>query len=309
MTEPALELRRPPRLRPGDRVWVVAPSGPVDPARLDRGCAELESWGLQVVRGEHVLDRDRYLAGRDVDRAADLQAAWCDPTAGAVFCARGGSGATRLLGLLDWRAMGAAPPKVLVGYSDITALQEGVATHLGLTSLFGPMPAAETFAGEAPDRASIDHLRRTLFAPEQVQVLHGGQTTCVNPGTARGATVGGTLALLAGSIGTPESRPAAGRVVVLEDITEPAYRIDNLLTQLLRTGWFDGVQGIVLGSWVDCGDDAVETICERLAPLGVPMISGMPFGHAVPQLTVPLGVPAELDADAGTLTMTVPALE
>jgi muramoyltetrapeptide carboxypeptidase len=308
MTGDVGELRRPPRLRKGDRVWVVAPSGPVDPVRLDRGCAELESWGLQVARGEHDLDRNRYLAGTDEDRAADLQAAWCDPSAAAVFCARGGSGATRLLNRLDWDAMRAAPAKVLVGYSDITALQEAVATHLGLTSLFGPMPASETFAGAAPDRVSIDHLRRTLFAPEEVQVLRGERTTCVTPGTARGATLGGTLALVAGNIGTPESRPAAGGLVVLEDITEPAYRIDNLLTQLLRAGWFDGVRGIVLGSWVDCGDGAVDTICERLAPLGVPMLSGMPFGHDVPQLTIPLGVPAELDADAGTLTMTVAAL-
>ena len=301
-------LRRPRRLVPGDRVAVVAPSGPIEPDRLARGAAVLESWALEVVTGAHVLDRAAHLAGVDEDRAADLQQAWCDPSVAAVLCARGGSGATRLLDLLDWDAMLRAEPKVFVGYSDATALHEAIGTRLGLSSLFGPMPAALPFGGESPDLVSLDHLRRTLFEPEQVQVLRGADTACVVPGRATGVTVGGTLALLASTIGTAESRPGAGGIVVLEDITEPAYRLDNLLTQLLRSGWFGGVRGIVLGTWVDCGDDAVDTVASRLERLGVPLLAGLPFGHGVPQLTVPLGVEAELDADAGTLTMTVPAL-
>ncbi|MEP6762151.1 MAG: LD-carboxypeptidase, partial [Sporichthyaceae bacterium] len=201
-----------------------------------------------------------------------------------------------------------AEPKVFVGYSGATALHEALATRLGLSSLFGPMPAALPFGGESPDLPSLDHLRRTLFEPEQVQVLSGDATACVVAGRATGVTVGGTLALLACTIGTSESRPAAGGIAVLEDISEPAYRLDNLLTQLLRSGWFDGVRGIVLGTWVDCGDDALDTVSARLEALGVPLLAGLPFGHGVPQLTVPLGVEAELDADAGTLTMALPAL-
>jgi len=301
-------LRRPRRLVPGDRVAVVAPSGPIEPDRLERGCGVIESWGLDVVTGARVLDRAAHLAGADEDRAADLQQVWCDPSIAAVLCARGGSGATRLLDLLDWDAMLRAEPAVFVGYSDATALHEAIATRLGLASLFGPMPAAMPFGGESPDLASVDHLRRTLFEPEQVQVLRGDDAACVVPGRAAGVMVGGTLAVLASTIGTAESRAAGGGIVVLEDITEPAYRLDNLLTQLLRSGWFDGVRGIVLGTWVACGDDAVDTVCSRLETLGVPLLAGLPFGHGVPQLTVPLGVQAELDADAGTLTMAVPAL-
>jgi muramoyltetrapeptide carboxypeptidase len=301
-------LRRPRRLVPGDRVSVVAPSGPIEPDRLARGCAVLESWGLDVVTGAHVLDRSAHLAGTDGDRAGDLQQAWCDPEIAAVLCARGGSGATRLLDLLDWDAMLRAEPTVFVGYSDATALHEALATRLGLSSLFGPMPAALPFGGGSPDRTSLDHLRTTLFQPEQVQVLRGADTTCVVPGRATGVTVGGTLALLASTIGTSESRPASGGIVVLEDITEPAYRLDNLLTQLLRSGWFDGVRGIALGTWIDCGDDALDTVCSRLEHLSVPLLAGLPFGHGVPQLTVPLGLEAELDADAGTLAMGLPAL-
>ena len=302
-------LTRPPRLRPGDTVAVVAPSGHVVGERLERGLARLRSWGLEVLVGEHVLARTRHHAGTDEERAADLQGAWCDPRTAAVLCARGGSGAARLVDRLDWPTMAAAGPKVLVGFSDVTVLHEAVAHHLGLVGLFGPMPAAAVFGGGHPDLASVDHLRRTLFEPESAQELAApGSTVGHVGGRATGVTVGGTLALLANTVGTPESRPAAGGIAVLEDVAEPAYRIDSLLTQLLRTGWFDGVAGIVLGSWVDCGDGAVETVVERLAVLGVPMMSGLPFGHGVPQLTVPLGVEAELDAAAGTLTTRLPAL-
>ncbi|MEP6762315.1 MAG: LD-carboxypeptidase, partial [Sporichthyaceae bacterium] len=233
MTVTITALRRPRRLVALDRVAVVAPSGPLDADRLARGCQVLESWGLDVVTGAHVLDREAHLAGADEDRAADLQQAWCDPQIAAVLCARGGSGATRLIDLLDWDAVLRAEPKVFVGYSDATALHEALATRLGLSSLFGPMPAAVPFGGESPDLPSLHHLRQTLFNPEQVQVLNGDGTTCVVPGRATGVTVGGTLALLASTIGTAESRPASGGIVVLEDITEPAHRLDNLLTQLL----------------------------------------------------------------------------
>jgi muramoyltetrapeptide carboxypeptidase len=305
---PAAALRRPRRLVPGDRVAVVAPSGPVDADRLDRGVAVLRSWGLEVVTGPHVLDRAGHLAGRDEDRAADLQRAWCDPAVAAVLCARGGSGATRLVDRLDWPAMRDAGPKLLVGFSDATALQEAVAAHLGLVSLFGPMPASEVFGGDDPDAATTEHLRRTLFEPEQVTLIDGAATRAAVGGSATGVLTGGTLSLLASTVGTPESRPAAGGIAVLEDVTERPYRIDAFLTQLLRTGWFDDVRGVVLGSWVGCGDQAVDTVCARLSRLAVPLLTGLEFGHGRPALTIPLGVEATLDADAGTLTLTEAAL-
>lgn len=301
-------LTRPRRLAPGDRVAVVATSGPLRPERLARGVATLESWGLQVAVGRHALATRRHLAGTDQQRAEDFQRAWCDPDVRAVIPGRGGSGAARIVDLLDWTAMAAAGPKVLVGFSDVTVLHAAVANRLGLASLMGPMAATEAFAGDEPDATTVDGLRAALFDPQAARVLADGALRAEVPGHARGVLVGGTLAVLAQSVGTPEHRPARGGLVVLEDVAEPTYRVDALLTQLLRAGWFDGAAGVVLGTWHGCGADALEVVVERLRPLGVPVASGLPFGHGVPQLTVPLGVEAELDVGAGRLTVSQPAL-
>jgi muramoyltetrapeptide carboxypeptidase len=307
---PAAGHVRPRRLVAGDRVGVVAPAGPVPRAVLEAGLDVLREWGLRPVVAPHVLDGhpSGYLAGADRARADDLRDAWCDPESAAVFCARGGYGTQRMVDLLDWGAMRSAAPKVFLGYSDITVLHEAFATRLGLATLHGPMPGTPAFLA---DHTGRDHLRRTLFAPEQVRVLHAPAARALVPGRAAGVTLGGCLSLLASDIGTPSGRPsAAGGILLLEDIGEEAYRLDRFLTQLLRSGWLDGVAGIVLGSWEDCGpqDEVRALLLDRLRPLGVPVLESLGFGHCLPALTVPLGVPAVLDADAGTLTTDVPAL-
>jgi muramoyltetrapeptide carboxypeptidase len=291
-------------------VAVVAPSGPVPEERLQAGLDVLRGWDLDPVLAPHVLDRHPdfdYLAGTDADRAADLQAAWCDPAVDAVLCARGGYGVQRVTDLLDWAAMGAAGPKVLVGFSDITALHEAFATRLGLVTLHGPMAAGIDFLKNA--RAQ-EHLRATLFAPESVRVIASGGTPLV-PGRARGVTLGGCLSLLAAELGTPHARPSArGGLLCLEDVGEETYRLDRCLTQLLRAGWLDGVGGVLLGSWDRC--DPAERLrpllADRLGGLGVPVVEDFGFGHCEGALTVPFGVAARLDADAGTLTLDRPAL-
>ncbi|MEV6957919.1 LD-carboxypeptidase [Streptomyces sp. NPDC051207] len=303
-------LLRPPRLAPGARVAVVAPSGPVPEERLQAGLDVLRGWDLDPVVAPHVLDRHgtfAYLAGTDADRAADLQAAWCDPSVDAVLCARGGYGAQRVADLLDWEAMRAAGPKVFVGFSDITALHEAFAVRLGLVTLHGPMAAGLDFLKNA--RAQ-EHLRATLFAPETVTTLTSGGGALV-PGRARGVTLGGCLSLLAAELGIPHVRPSArGGLLCLEDIGEETYRLDRCLTQLLRAGWLDGVRGVLLGSWVDCGayGEVRALFADRLGGLGVPVAENAGFGHCDGALTVPFGVRAELDADAGALTLEEPAL-
>lgn len=301
-------LTRPRRLSRGDRVAVVATSGPLVPERLGRGVRTLESWGLEVSVGEHALEVRRHLAGTDEQRAADLQAAWCDPAVRAVVCGRGGSGAARVVDLVDWAAMRAAGPRVLVGFSDVTVLHQAVARRLGLVSLMGPMAATEVFAGDHPDATSVEGLRAALMDPQSARTLAAGTLRAVVGGTSRGALVGGTLSLLAQSAGTADQQPATGAIAVLEDVGEPTYRLDALVTQLLRSGWFAGVAGVVLGTFQGCGPDAEEVVAERLGALGVPLAAGLPFGHGRPQLTVPLGVEADLDTDAGTLVLRQPAL-
>ena len=253
----AVPLTRPPRLRPGDRVAVVAPAGPGPKDLLERGCALLRDWGLEVTVGPHVLDkRDDlpYLAGADADRAADLQAAWLDPDVDGVLCARGGYGAQRMIDLLDWPAMREARPKVFVGYSDITALHEAFATQLGVVTVHGPLIGFPSFSdgGDSAERAPLAALRAR--DPADPHVAPPPRPSC--PASPRGVTIGGCLSLLAADVGAPTARPsAAGGIVVLEDVEEDNYRLDRMLTQLLRAGWFDDVAGIALGSWVDCGDD------------------------------------------------------
>ncbi|MBB4942176.1 muramoyltetrapeptide carboxypeptidase [Streptosporangium album] len=285
-------------LRPGDVVAVVAPSGPCDPVRLARGVRVLEGLGLKVVTGAHVLDRDRYLAGSDAGRAADLQEAWCDPAVAAVICARGGYGATRILDLLDWDALRAAGPKALVGSSDVTALHQAFSVELGVASWFGPMLACATIGDpEGPEPRSFRHFTEALFG--EPSPITGDRV--ITAGRAVAPVVGGNLSLLAALCGTPYALRARGRIVLLEDVTEEPYRIDRMLTQLLRSGALDGVAGIALGSWEDCGDP-YPTLEERLAPLGVPVIAGLPVGHGSPQFSVLLGALGAIDAESCSLT-------
>ncbi|MEU3840504.1 LD-carboxypeptidase [Streptomyces sp. NPDC028635] len=303
-------LLRPRRLTPGARVAVVAPSGPVPEERLQAGLDVLRGWDLDPVVAPHVLDRHGdfdYLAGTDADRAADLQAAWCDPAVDAVLCARGGYGAQRIADLLDWDAMAAAGPKVFVGFSDITALHEAFATRLGLVTLHGPMAAGIDFVKNA--RAQ-EHLRATLFAPETARTITSGGAALV-AGRARGVLLGGCLSLLAAELGTPHARPSArGGLLCLEDVGEEPYRLDRCLTQLLRSGWLDGVRAVLLGSWERCGpyERVRALLTDRLGGLGVPVAEEFGFGHGPGALTIPFGVPAELDTAAGTLTLDEPAL-
>jgi muramoyltetrapeptide carboxypeptidase len=281
-------------------VAVVAPAGPAPEELLRRGVRLLESWGLDVSLGEHVLARDArlgYLAGPDADRAADLHRAWADPAIEAVFCARGGYGCLRLLDLLDRHALAAPDPApLLVGSSDATALHAAVGTRTGAPTLFAPMIATEALLDDA---VAAEHLRRMLFAPQRVHSLGRGHDPLV-PGEARGVLAGGNLSLL-----DPSAPPPDGAIVLLEDVTEEPYRLDHLLTRLLRSGWFTGVAGIALGSWTGCGplSQVRAVLADRLGGLGVPVAWELGFGHCPEALSVPLGVPATVDADGGRLVV------
>jgi muramoyltetrapeptide carboxypeptidase len=307
---PGRELLRPPRLRSGDLVAVVATSGVLIPERLRPGLDRLESWGLRVQVGSHVFDRDAglgYLAGADADRAADFTAAWQDPTVHAIVVARGGYGAQRIVDLLDWRRLAEGTSKALVGFSDVTALHQALASRLGLVSIHGHVV---TSLGAADD-ASADQLRRILMEPDDLGDLFAGQPVeTIVPGAAEGVLLGGNLSVLAAEVGTSSVRLAKGGIVLLEEIDEEPYRIDRLLTQLVRSGWLEGVHGIVCGAFTNCGNPVrvAETLRRRLSPLGVPAVAGLDIGHTPTTLSLPLGVRARLDADAGSLNLSRPPL-
>ena len=311
---PVVGRRWPRPLQAGDLVAVVAPSGPVSPDRLARGIALLESWGLRVRLQPNVLGRDArlsYLAADDHRRAADLSSAWSDPDVAAVWAARGGYGAQRMVDLLDWPAVRAAGPRWLIGFSDITALHTRLGRELDVVTVHGPGLAS---AEQLDDEVSVAALRSLLMGSASMGSASMGSGSSPGSvlvegvgavaGVARGRLVGGNLSLIAADIGV-EPAPEVSSIAVFEDIGENAYRIDRMLTQLLRSRWFDQVRGIVVGdlsSGQNAGSEAADltaaVITDRLGRLRIPILAGVPVGHGPRNLALPLGAAVELKVGA-----------
>lgn len=281
---------------------MIAPSGPLTEDRIDRGIGRLRSWGLDVRPGAHLHDRHpvlHYLAGNDQDRAADLMTAWTDPQVDAIWCARGGYGAQRMVDLLDFAALRAAGPKQLIGFSDITALHTRIGRELDQVTIHGPIGAGP----QLDDDASAAAVWALLSGPPTrgTELITG--TTMV-PGRATGRLIGGNLAMIIADFGV-EAPPDEPSVLIMEDIDEVSYRLDRMLTQLRRSGWLNAVTGIVLGDFTE-GDDRERTEAvthDRLADLGIPVIHRAAFGHADRNIALPLGSVVTLDADVGTLSL------
>jgi muramoyltetrapeptide carboxypeptidase len=301
--------RKPRRLRPGDTVAVVAPASSWENrSELLRGVAGLEAWDLTVKLGAHVNDRHGYMAGTDADRAADLHAALTDPDVDGIVCLQGGYGTPRLIPLLDEAAF-AANPKILCGYSDLTTLHLAQQAWGNVISFYAN---GATGVG-SPDVSEFSKasMKRALFSDEPYGQIGPNPDDpyirTVVGGRATGRLTGGCAGLLSSAIGTRLQPDFRGRIVVLEEIDNEGYIHDGILTQLRNAGMFDGAAGIVVGDikakWSGgiaelSAEDIVE---EVLAPLGLPLIFGLPIGHNKHHATVPLGALATLDADAGTL--------
>ncbi|HEX6500652.1 MAG TPA: LD-carboxypeptidase [Micromonosporaceae bacterium] len=299
--------RRAPALRPGDTVMLVSPSGPTRPERVARGVDLLTGWGLNVVLSPHAYARDGYLAGTDAQRLADLNLALSDPAVRGVFCTRGGYGAQRIVDGLDGDAV-RADPKVVVGFSDITALQLALWRVARLATVHGPGAAwlddRTPASSEASLRAAV-----TTTDPVTVTVNPAEETAPVRvPGPpVRGTVLGGNLSLLTSSVGTPDLPDLTGAILLIEDVEEPPYKVDRMLTHLRRAGALRGLAGVAVGQFTGCADGwavtVADVLAERLGDLGVPVLGGLPVGHGTGQVTVPLGVPATLDVSAGTLVV------
>jgi muramoyltetrapeptide carboxypeptidase len=307
-----LRHARSPRLRPGDRVRIVSPASPPSRAGVARGVEVLTSWGLRVELGEHVFDQWGYLAGRDEDRASDLNCAFRDPGVRAVFATRGGKGAYRIVDALDTEAL-RFDPKPVIGFSDITHVHLALWARCRLASLHGPF-ANWSDARSGP--ASADALRRALMTIDPVVIRRdpAEATAAVTvAGTATGVLVGGNLDAIrteAGA-GLPSLTDA---ILFLEHQKGTGLgEVDRALTQLTRAGALDGLLGVALGQFrgfEQAEDDPtlggwgiVDVLRDRLTPLGVPVLGGLPVGHGPHPPTVPLGTSATIDTAAGTLTV------
>lgn len=293
-------LRRPPALRPGDRVAVLAPASPIDRDAFDRGVTELRELGFEPVFDERALASTGYLAGSAAERAAAFQQAWDDPDVAGIVAVRGGYGSAQLLPLLDAAALRRTAKPVL-GCSDLTALLAYLTTGCGVVGFHGPMLVTLARGEDGYDRAS---LLGCLAVPAPLGALRPPGVEAVRGGTARGTLLGGTLTLLAASLGTPFAfSPPEGYVLFLDDVGERPYRIDRMLTQLRQSGLLRAASAVVLAEFPDCRDAAgrdARSVCgELLADFRGPVLFGFPSGHTSgPALTLPFGVTVTVAADA-----------
>jgi muramoyltetrapeptide carboxypeptidase len=249
-----------------------------------------------------VYQIDRYLAGADDHRAAQFNAMMADDTVQAVMCARGGYGAMRILDRLDYDAIG-HNPKPLIGFSDITALHQVIQLKTGLVTFHGPMVttlAKLTGQGRQSWWDALTGNRDFSMLFSDLRVLKAG--------SAQGLLVGGNLATLCHMVGTPYGADYAGTILMIEDVGEAPYRIDRMLTQMKLAGVLDGMAGLVVGGFEDCGrfDEIDEIVLERFGDMDIPIVSGAPFGHGRENTIVPLGVPARLDTDPATVSLLEP---
>lgn len=306
---------KPSALRPGDTIGVVSPSSYKALEALQPGIDKIRQRGYRLLFGEHAFDRRGYLAGEDRDRAADLNAMFANPEVKAVLCTRGGYGASRILDYLDWDLI-RAHPKPLIGYSDITTLHLAFLRQTEMVVFYAPMII--TLARDVSSLV-VDNLFDLLEKPQPLGTYdtREGNVQTLVPGVVEGELTGGCLCLVTAACGTPEQVDARGKILCLEDVDEPPYAVDRMLTQLKRCGVLDEAAGFVIGeitNWEQHVSDPAETLTieqiwqDILVPLGKPTIIGFPFGHVTHPLTLPFGVRARLDATAGTLTLLEPAV-
>ncbi|MCP3964425.1 MAG: LD-carboxypeptidase [bacterium] len=310
-------ILKPPRLRPGDRVGMINPARAAfrsEPVEVQ--AESLEAVGLVPVKGANFHKRRGYFAGTDEERADDVNAFFADPAINALF-GTGGWGSARVLPHLDFDLI-RAHPKVVAGFSDVTALLNGIHAQTGLVTFHGPHPRAKW---------SADYFRRVLFdgelvefsnpreIPEHQLVQTRDRWATITPGKAHGRLFGGNLTVLAAIVGTPYMPDLTGGILFLEDINEEVYRVDRMLTQMHLAGLLDGLHGFVFGSCRDCEPDSTygsltleEVLADHVAPLGIPAYRGAMIGHIPRQFTLPIGIEAEIDADAGSLRLLEPAV-
>ena len=307
---------RPPALKPGDTIAFVAPAGPAELPPLRAYAAQLEKGGYRVIVPQGIEHRKSgYLAGTDEERAAELNRMIRDPKVRAIFPVRGGYGLTRILDRIDYAAL-REDPKIITGYSDLTALHLAVARQVRLVTFHSPMPMSSLWQGDKPEFAfAAESFRRAVFADQYkrgetgytIAVPRDARPVKLVGGTARGRLVGGNLTLICATLGTPYALQPRGAILFVEDVNEAPYRVDRSLSQLRLAGVLDDVAGVVVGSFSSRDPaDAVEldrVLREAFGKLKVPVIVKFPVGHTPINATLPHGGLVELDADRSLLRL------
>ncbi|MEA5618738.1 LD-carboxypeptidase [Cronbergia sp. UHCC 0137] len=311
------ESLKPARLKPGDGVGLISPASAVFlQEEVDIVVDAVRGLGLVPYLAPHLRDRYGYLAGKDQDRAADVTNFFADPKIAALIPMRGGWGCSRILPYLDYQII-RKNPKIIVGFSDITALLLGIYAQTGLITFHGP----NGLTSWKPE--PTEFFRRVLFNGEKVtfenqkdsgdanrlmQVKNRIQT--INPGKARGRLIGGNLSVLSGIVGSPYVPNLKGAILFLEDINENIYRIDRLMTHLKLAGVFQQLGGFIFGQCRQCSPDAdygsltlEEVVWDHIQPLGIPAWFGAEIGHIERMFTLPIGAEVEIDASLGKIQM------
>lgn len=316
-------LLKPKRLQPGSVVGIVSPaSATFVREQLDIVIDVVKALGLVPRLAPHVLERYGYLGGKDKDRAADINQFFTDSSVAAILPIRGGWGASRILPYLDYQRI-RQNPKILVGFSDITALILALNAQTNLVTFHGPNGLSSWRTMQT------DYFRRVLFSGETVtfqnqkdgddsnrlmQVKYRVQT--ITSGKAKGRLIGGNLSVLSAIVGSPYLPDFKGAILFLEDLNENIYRIDRMMTQLKIAGIFDKLAGFIFGQCSNCSPDAdygsltlEEVLWDHIKPLDIPAWNGAMIGHIENVLTLPIGLEVEIDADAGTIRMLEPAVQ
>lgn len=316
-----LQQLRPKALAPGDTIGIVSPSGAIfESEPYEIAVESMEAMGLKVKLGEFVKSRHGHLAGTDQERAGELNAMFRDPGVDGIICLRGGSGAARLLDKLDYEAI-AQNPKAFIGYSDITALHLAIYTKTGLVTFHGPIAVSSW------NPFAVRHFKELLFEKQAMLYQNpegtGGLLTqtkdrirTITPGTAQGEFLGGNLAVLTGIMGSSYfPTDWKGKILYLEDVGEPIYAMDRMMSQLHLGGVLDQITGFVFGKCTNCspgsgyGSLTLEEVLDHyIKPLGIPAYSGAMIGHIDKNATIPNGIRATVNADEGTISLQSPAV-
>jgi len=299
---------KPPSLRPGDTVGIVAPASNIKRADLDAGCEALRHAGYNPVFSDSILEKDLYFAGSVERRARELEDMFTRSDVRAIVCARGGYGANYLLNKIDLGKI-KANPKIFIGYSDLTALLTYFVDAVPLMAFHGPMVAKDWTHADAVDMASW---QAALSGAQPWDVALGAGVSGLADGDAEGVLYGGCLSILVASLGTPYEIQTKGKILFFEDVAAKPFQIDRMLMQLKLAGKFSGVRGIVFGEMLDCVQTAdqdytlQEIVTRIVGDLGVPAAFGVRSGHVTSRnITLPLGVRARLSVRAGKVELKI----